>query len=173
MNIFSGGGMLPPKFNFIDILRGFLGGTISIGGLSLLTKISTHSWLMAPFGATCVLLFAVSASPLAQPRNVIGGHLISTLIGLAFFYFFGDDPWVIATAVGTSIAAMQFFRIVHPPAGADPIVIIAAGTYGLDFMIFPVLFGSIFLVAVAAMINNVSPVNKWPTYWLGQSKQEQ
>lgn len=166
---FYGGGKLPPKPKFIDVLRGFVGGFIGIFGLSFLTSFTGYPMLMAPFGATCVILFAASASPLAQPRNVIGGHLISTFIGLSAFYLFGGSAFVMAIAVGGAIVAMQFLRVVHPPAGANPIVIILAGTYGFDFMVFPVLLGCVFLVGIASIINNLGTTNKWPTYWYGFS----
>ncbi|MCY7295417.1 HPP family protein [Alteromonas sp. a30] len=173
MGKLSGGGALPPKPTSTDLIRGFVGGFIGILGLSLLTKLVDQPLLMAPFGATCVILFAASASPLAQPRNVIGGHFVSTLIGLVALYTLGNDMVVVAASVGLSVAAMQFFRVVHPPAGANPIVVLIAGAgadgYGFDFLVFPVLLGAIFLVGVASLINNVGSPNKWPLYWYGLS----
>jgi CBS-domain-containing membrane protein len=172
MSKLSGGGQLPKRPEFKEMLRGLVGGFISIFGLTLLTDITTYPMLMAPFGATCVILYAASASPLAQPRNVIGGHLVSAFIGLLALYLFGSSAVVMAFAVGASIAAMQFFRVVHPPAGANPLVIIIAGISGFDFLLFPVLFGSIFLVGVAAIINNIGLDNKWPVYWHGFSRKK-
>ncbi|HAS25519.1 MAG TPA: HPP family protein, partial [Vibrio sp.] len=66
----SGGGALPPKASISQLIKGFIGGTLGILILCLLAESSGVAWLMAPFGATCVLLFAVPTSPLAQPRNV-------------------------------------------------------------------------------------------------------
>lgn len=169
MGKLSGGGALPPKPKSTDLLRSFAGGFIGILGLSLLTKLVNQPMLMAPFGATCVILFAASASPLAQPRNVIGGHFVATFIGLVALYAVGDDIVTMAASVGLTIVAMQFFRVVHPPAGANPIVIMVAGSYGFDFLVFPVLLGSIFLVGVASLINNVGSPNNWPVYWYGLS----
>ncbi|KZN34534.1 HPP family protein [Pseudoalteromonas luteoviolacea] len=173
MRKFSGGGALPPKVKFIELLRGFTGGVVGIWGLFFISSLTQYPLLMAPFGATCVILFAASASPLAQPRNVIGGHFISALIGLVAFLVFGDAPWVMAVSVGLAISAMQFFRVVHPPAGANPIVIILAGSYHFDFLIFPVLFGSLFLVGIASLINNIGIGKKWPIYWYGSSSKQQ
>ncbi|GIZ16513.1 hypothetical protein RCZ15_24140 [Capnocytophaga catalasegens] len=79
---------------------------------------------MAPFGATCVLAFGVPNSPLAQPRNIIGGHLISTLIELLCLYLPGNQWYSLALGVGLSIGIMQLTKTTHPPAGADPIVVI-------------------------------------------------
>ena len=170
MKKLSGGGELPKRPALKEIFRGLLGGFISIFGLTVLTDITTYPMLMAPFGATCVILFAASASPLAQPRNVIGGHLVSAFIGLLALYLFGNSALVMAFSVGAAIAAMQFFRVVHPPAGANPLVIIMAGISGFDFLLFPVLLGSIFLVGVASVINNIGIDNKWPVYWHGFSR---
>lgn len=169
MGKLSGGGALPPKPKATDLLRSFVGGFVGILGLSLLTKLVDQPILMAPFGATCVILFAASASPLAQPRNVIGGHFVASLIGLIALYAIGDDIYTMAAAVGLTIVAMQYLRVLHPPAGANPIVIIIAGSYGFDFLVFPTLLGSIFLVGVASLINNVGSPNNWPVYWHGLS----
>jgi CBS-domain-containing membrane protein len=123
---------------------------------------------MAPFGASCVILFAVSQSPLAQPRNVIFGHLISAFIGLLFLKLLGDSVFVIAFSVGCTIAAMQFLRCVHPPAGANPLVILLTANqvnYDFSFLLFPVLSGSIALVIIAYIVNNLIGKSKWPIYW--------
>ena len=169
MNRASTTHLLPPKPETSALLRGFLGGFVAIMGLLLLTNLTQQPLLMAPFGATCVLLFAASSSPLAQPRNVIGGHLVSALIGLIALQAFGSHDIVIAASVGLAIVAMQYFRVVHPPAGANPLVIFLTSTSTFDFLIFPVLLGSICLVAMAALINNIGK-STWPLYWYGQSK---
>ncbi|WP_438462147.1 HPP family protein [Marinomonas sp. PE14-40] len=168
MGRFSGGGKLVPKPDAKVIATGFIGGFVGILSLALLTNWSGYPLLMAPFGATCVILFTAAAAPFAQPRNVIGGHFISALVGLVALYFFGQGPIVMAFAVATAIAAMQFFRAVHPPAGANPLVILMAGSAGFDFLLLPVLLGSIILVGVAAVINNVKADAKWPLYWIGK-----
>lgn len=157
-----------PKKN--EILRSLIGGTISIFLLLTLTKLTGNLYIMAPFGATCVILYAVSQSPLAQPRNVIFGHLISAFIGLFFLKFFPDSILTIALSVGCAIALMQVFKCVHPPAGANPLVILLTANsinYEWSFLVFPVLLGSIALVLVATVINNIKTNNKWPLYGLG------
>lgn len=169
MKRLSGGGSLPQKPSLSELQRGFFGGFISILGLAGLSTLG-HPFLMAPFGATCVILFAASAAPFAQPRNVIGGHLVSVFVGLVALFLLGDGIFSMALAVGLAIASMQYLRVVHPPAGANPLVVIMAGSYGFDFMIFPVLLGSIFLVGVASIINNLGKDKKWPVYWYGISR---
>jgi CBS-domain-containing membrane protein len=105
--------------------------------------------LIAPFGASCVLVFAIPQSPLAQPRNVIGGHLISTAAGLSVFGMLGQTPLAFALGVGLAIAAMLLTGTVHPPAGADPIVVILAGA-SWPFLFVPVLIGTVCIVLLGA-----------------------
>jgi len=78
---------------------------------------------MAPFGATCVLLFSTPSSPLSQLANVIGGHFVSTAIGLLLQNFLPAEWWSLGLAVGLAIAAMAALRVTHPPARADPLVV--------------------------------------------------
>ncbi|MBP6115437.1 MAG: HPP family protein [Neisseriaceae bacterium] len=165
-----GGGVLPAKASYGGLLRGFLGGVLSIVFLGLLQPMVGAPLLMAPFGASCVLLFAASSSPLAQPRNVIGGHLLSAGVGLLMLHGFGSSLLSMAIAVGLAIVLMQWFRMVHPPAGGNPLVVLLAPTVpplGWDFLLFPVLFGAVGLVLIAALVNNVGPRHAWPVYWRG------
>lgn len=175
MKKLSGGGVLPPGPKLIHIIKGIIGGTLGIYVLSYLSQFTEEPWLIAPFGATCVLLFAVPTSPLAQPRNVIGGHFITALVGLTALYLFGDSMLVLSLAVGIAIGAMQYTRTLHPPAGANPIVIMIAGqqAVGFDFLLMPVLSGSIVLVMIASLLNNASKEERWPYYWHGFSRQKE
>ena len=140
----------------MKILTGFLGGFISILILLLLTHYTTYPLIMAPFGATCVLLYAAAQSPLAQPKNVILGHFISALIGLVILHTLGSSLLSIAFAVGLTIAAMQFLDCIHPPAGANPLVILLSPIpLHFDFLLFPVLLGAVVLVIISK-INLIS-----------------
>jgi CBS-domain-containing membrane protein len=131
-----------------EALLAGLGGTLTIGVLAICARIAVTPLIIAPFGVSCVLLFAVPASPLAQPRNVIGGHMLSALIGLAVVAAMGPSPVAMAVAVGLAIAAMRLTGTLHPPAGADPIVVIAAGAPWWFFAV-PVGVGAAVLVASA------------------------
>ncbi len=141
-----------------------VGGFIAIAIISLLTYHTGSAFLMAPFGATCVLAFGVPDSPLAQPRNIIGGHLLSTLIGIICLYIFGNTWYSLSIAVGLSIGLMQITRTTHPPAGADPIVVIL-GAKTLLFVVNPVLSGAIVITTIALIFNNLNTNRKYPTYW--------
>ncbi|MCX8711363.1 HPP family protein [Gilliamella sp. B3464] len=166
---FWGSEKLPNRPKLLDLFQGLLGGTLAILTLEYLTIYSGSYFIMTPFGASCVILFAVSQSPLAQPRNVIFGHLISAFIGLVFLKLFGDSVFIAALAVSCAIAAMQFLRCVHPPAGANPLVILLTASqinYDFSFLLFPVLSGSVSLVIIAYVVNNLLSKNQWPIYWL-------
>lgn len=161
---------IPSPSSKLDALRSLIGGTLSILVLLLLGKWTQNLFIMAPFGATCVLLYAAAQSPLAQPRNIIFGHFISAFIGLFFLKFFGVSIYTMAISVGCAIAIMQLLRCVHPPAGANPLLILLTGHnihYEWSFLIFPVLFGSIALILIAHLVNNIKAKQKWPLYGLG------
>lgn len=120
--------------------------TVAIGLLSYADAWSGHGlWLMAPFGATAVLVFGVPDSPLAQPKNVIVGHVITATIGLVFYHFVPVEPWSLACATGLAISAMLLTKTTHPPAGANPLLIMLTGQ-SWSFLVTPVLFGAVTIV---------------------------
>ncbi|WP_168012327.1 HPP family protein [Halomonas salinarum] len=162
----KGGGTLPARPDNLQIFTGLIGGISGIGFVAWLTRITEVPLLMAPFGATCVLLFAAPNVPLAQPRNVIGGHFVAALVGLVVMQLMGTGILAMAVGVGLAIALMQALRVVHPPAGANPLVVMMSGAVGYDFLLMPVLAGSVSLVLVALLINNLGSERRWPTYWL-------
>lgn len=145
-------------------LLSLIGAALAIGATGWLSQVSGALWLMAPFGASCVLAFGMPDSPLAQPRNIIGGHVIATLVGLAVLHTLGDSWWSAALAVGLALAAMQQTRTLHAPAGANPLVVIASHA-PLSFVVTPVLAGSLVIVAVAWCLNNARQTNSYPKYW--------
>lgn len=127
-------------------LAGF-GGALCIGLLAYLNSLGQAPLLIAPFGASCVLVFGVPASPFARPRNVIGGHFLAALMGLLAVFFLG--PGIVGTAlgVGLAITVMLITDTTHPPAGAVPIVV-ALMKPGWFFLITPVLVGACIITMV-------------------------
>ncbi|QOS88857.1 MULTISPECIES: HPP family protein [Peribacillus] len=161
----KGKGRSPLQINVKDAITGLIGGFSTIFALILLTKITSAVWLMAPFGASCVLAFGLWNAPLSQPRNIIGGHFVSTFVGLASYHFFGDEPWAIGLAVGLAIAVMMLTKTTHPPAGADPLVVML-GHYSWSYLFTPVLIGSVIIVLLALFINNLRSNRSYPTFWI-------
>jgi CBS-domain-containing membrane protein len=144
----------PPQPIRNALLAG-IGGVLAIGSVGAFTAYAHAPFIMAPFGASCVLLFSVPASPLSQPANVIGGHVVATLVGLLLRLVLPDAWWAAALAVGLAIALMAALRVTHPPAGADPLVVFAADP-GFAFLIMPVLAGACVLVAIATLFHRAS-----------------
>lgn len=161
-----GGEDAPPRARIRDIVLSGIGGMAAISLLALLTTSVGVPALMAPLGASCFLVFAAHESPFAQPRNVIGGHLVSTIVGMLVLGVFGADWWAMGLAVGLSIAAMQVTRTGHPPAGADPIVVLLVNP-GWSFLAMPVLLGAAIIVGTAVIFNNLRSGPAYPRYWRG------
>lgn len=133
------------------------GGFLAVACLAILSEQTSILLLMAPFGASCVLLFSAPQAPLSQPLNVVGGHVVATLIGLILRANLPPTWWAMALAVGLAIAAMVALRITHPPAGADPIVVFTANP-GFGFLYFPVFAGAVMLVLVAILFHRLCGV---------------
>lgn len=161
----KGKGRSPLKVNMKDALTGLIGGFLTISILVILTNMTGSLWLMAPFGASCVLAFGAWNAPLSQPRNIIGGHFISTFVGLFMYHFVGVNPWAIGLAVGLATALMMITKTTHPPAGADPLVVML-GAYGWSYLITPVIIGTLIIVCFALIINNLRSNREYPVFWL-------
>ncbi|QZH76104.1 MAG: HPP family protein [Erythrobacter sp.] len=154
----------------IGWLRGAVGATIAIGCSALLTRLllgqnsADLPWLVAPLGASAVLVFAVPASPLAQPWPVIGGNLLSALIGLGLGAYLGS-PWLAASlAVGLAIACMSLARCLHPPGGASALLC-ALGASGPEMWSWPHLVPiatNVVMLAVAGWAYNNATGHHWP-----------
>lgn len=131
------------------LLAGLLGRAFGGGAGAL-------PWLVAPIGASAVLVFAVPASPFAQPWAVLGGNGVSTLIGIALASALGSAPWVAALAVGCAIAAMFWLRCLHPPGGACALLVTLGGVHDPAFVLHPVLLNSVLLVAAGIAYNSAT-----------------
>lgn len=139
------------QYSISDLVKALVGASLSIAVLLYLTQLSHQLWIMAPFGASCVLLYAA-----AQPKNVIIGHVVSAAIGLAFAHYIPINIATIAFAVGLAIVLMQILACVHPPAGANPLLILLSASsvhYDWDFLVFPVLTGAVILIVIAQLMH--------------------
>jgi len=122
--------------------------------------VSRHSskpsnlWLIPPFGASMVLVMSVHESPLAHPRNILFGHVLSALSGVFVFSMLGFSSLSVGLAVGLAIFLMMATKTVHPPAGANPIIAVL-GAKGIGFVLMPVAVGASFIVLFAIIYNKL------------------
>jgi len=143
------------KLNFLRILGSSTGCFLGIGIIAYITTTTGTAFIMPPFGATCVIAFVIPKSDFAKPRNIICGHFLSSLVGIICLSYMGTEWWSYAIAVGMCTAIMQLTRTLHPPAAADPVLLIMQGSVSLTFLITPVLLGSCILVLIAMIYNNL------------------
>lgn len=130
--------------------------------------------LIASMGASAVLLFAVPHGAMSQPWNVIGGHMVSALIGVVLHMLISDPALAAGLAAGLAIIAMLYLGCLHPPGGASALIPILSGTaadeYGLTLVLFPIGFGAILIVAFAVIYNLPFAWRRYPlTLWQRQS----
>ena len=124
-----------------------------IGVLALLTFESPYGvWLMFSFGSTALILFVFHDSEFARAKNIFFGHLISIIIGILFNQFMGMSFISLGLSVGFCVTIMMYLKIVHPPAAANPIIALFADV-SYDFILFPVMSGSVVLIVLAYLIN--------------------
>lgn len=160
-----GGEKVSHRTNFADAFTGGFGSFIAIITLLFLTNATGTTWLMASFGASCVLVFGAWNAPFSQPLNIIGGNFISGVIGISMYMLLGSSMLSISLAVSLTIITMMLTRTVHPPAGGNPIIIILGG-YGWSYLWAPILIGSIIIVILAVLINNIRQNRKYPLFWI-------
>ena len=143
------------KQALINALFSSLGAFVCIGFLAYLnSSIEGAIWLIPPFGASMVLVMSVHESPLAKPKNLILGHILSALSGVIIFYFLGNTFISLGFGVALAIFVMMITNTVHPPAGANPIIVILTGQ-SLDFIFLPVALGAIIIVVFAYLYNKL------------------
>lgn len=154
----------------------FLGAFFGIGLIALLQSQylfkQENIFLIGSFGASCVLIYGAIQSPLAQPRNLVGGHVISALIRVTVFKIVPDIIWLSAPlAVAFSIVAMQYTKTLHPPGGATALIAVSSTgkipELGYWYVLSPVLSGCLILLVVALVFNNMTKHRSYPnsTKW--------
>ncbi len=165
----------PPRVNVPEVLWSWLGAFLGISAVAYINfnvLAGTNLLiLIASFGASAVLIFGAIKSPLAQPRNLVGGHILSALIGVACYKIFWAQPWVACSiAVATVIAVMHLTKTLHPPAGATALIAIIGDdrihSLGFTYAILPVGLGAMILLLVALLFNNISRNRRYPEFWI-------
>ncbi len=158
--------------DFREHFWAFLGAFVGMGIIAYLQynmfPKQDYVLLIGSFGASCVLVYGVIQSPLAQPRNLIGGHLISALVGVTAAKLFPDMIWLAsAVAVALSIVMMQITKTLHPPGGATALIAVTGSPaiikLGYWYVLSPVLSGATILLIVALIFNNMTSKRQYPT----------
>tara|TARA_B100000780_G_scaffold276346_1_gene244729 strand:- start:1036 stop:1506 length:471 start_codon:yes stop_codon:yes gene_type:complete len=146
------------------LIAGF-SASIIIGVLAFLSfETSTGYWLMISFGATSLIVFVLHDKEFAQPGNIFFGHLLGIIVGILFNEFMGMSSISVALAVGATITLMMYLKIVHPPAAANPLIALFADV-SIEYIIFPVIAGSLIIIIISVIINRLILKRNYPTRW--------
>ncbi|MDP7414783.1 MAG: HPP family protein [SAR202 cluster bacterium] len=156
-----------------EIAWAWVGSALGIGIIAVLSneyfEPADSLLLIGSFGASAVLVYAAIAAPLSQPRNLIGGHIISAIIGVALFQIFGDNFVGAGLAVSLAIAAMMATDTLHPPGGATALIAVIGGEVihdlGLFYVLAPAALGAVILLLIALIVNNISSSRRYPVNW--------
>ncbi len=149
-----------------DIEKSILAGLFSTATLLALTLLTYKTelglFLITSFGSSMALLFGYPESTFSQPKNIFFGHLLTSSIGIVFLYIVPLPVYLlIPLAVGFSIALMMLMNVVHPPAGANPIIVIMGGV-SLDYLINPIIIGSLIILFFGVILNRLILKKKYP-----------
>tara|TARA_E500000178_G_scaffold7706_1_gene7666 strand:- start:678 stop:1142 length:465 start_codon:yes stop_codon:yes gene_type:complete len=149
-----------------NLKQSFLAGLFSIITIGILTFLTYKTefgiFLLASFGSSMVLLYGYPESPFAQPKNVFFGHLVTAIIGLIFLHFVPLPIFItIPLAVGFGVGLMILLNVTHPPAGGNPIIVII-GSVSVDYLLSPVILGSIIIIISAIIINRFILKKSYP-----------
>ena len=129
--------------------------SIIIGLLSFLSfETSTGFWLMFSFGSTTLIVLLFHESEFAQPKNIFFGHLLGIIIGILFNELIGISFISLGLAVGTTVTLMIYFRLIHPPAAANPLIALFADV-SYNYIFFPVIAGSVVIIILSIIINKI------------------
>jgi CBS-domain-containing membrane protein len=154
-----------------QILWSWIGAFTGIALVSIITSFALEgtgmTLVIGSFGASAVLIYGAVDSPLAQPRNLLGGHIFSALVGVIAFQLFSEQIWLAAPlAVATAIAMMQFTDTLHPPGGATALIAVIGGEQihqlGYLYVFFPVATGAVLMLFVALLVNHIAPGRTLP-----------
>lgn len=158
--------------DFTEHFWAFIGSFIGLGIIAFLEyksfPQSDFVFLIGSFGASCVLVYGVIQSPLAQPRNLVGGHLVSAIIGVTIQKLLPELIWIAAPlAVSLSIVFMQITKTLHPPGGATALIAVTGSAeiknLGYMYVVSPVLSGALILLIIALIFNNLTSKRSYPS----------
>ena len=142
-----------------------ISAAIVISILAYLTlETSSGIWLMFSFGATVFIVFVLYELETAQPKNIFFGHLISILVGIIFNETVGLSFYSLGLSVGIAVVLMVYFKVMHPPAASNPLVALTMDL-SFDFILFPVITGTIIIILMSILINRIILKRNYPKKW--------
>jgi CBS-domain-containing membrane protein len=165
----------PPRVSISEIAWSWIGAFLGIGAVAYvsydLVDRTDLVMVIGSFGASAVLIYGAIKSPLAQPRNLMGGHIFSALVGVASYQLLTAHVWLAAAvAVATAIAVMHATKTLHPPGGATALIaVIGSETIhdlGFLYVVIPAGLGPAIMLLVALLVNNIPRTRKYPEFWL-------
>lgn len=171
----KGGTQSPPAPHLSEIAWSWAGAFLGIAAVALISYKAfagtALTLIIGSFGASAVLIFGAIKSPLAQPRNLIGGHILSALIGVTSYQLFQGHLWFAASfAVATAIAVMHATKTLHPPGGATALIAVIGGekinSLGFLYALIPAGLGALVMLIIALIVNNIPKSRKYPEFWL-------
>ena len=165
----------PPRVSNAEVLWSWAGAFLGMGAVAMASRSVLagvdHGLMIGSLGASAVLVFGAPRSPLAQPRNLVGGHVLSALVGvLCYQWVGGPEGFAAALAVASAIALMHLTRTLHPPGGATALIAVGGGDgihdLGFSYVLAPVGLGAAILVLVGVLVNNIPASRRYPEFWL-------
>lgn len=164
----------PPRVSNAEIFWSWIGAFLGIALVAwvdqLFFKGLDLKLMIGSFGASAVLAYGAVRSPLAQPRNLVGGHVLSAIVGVLCWKLFHQYPWLAqALAVATAIALMHATRTLHPPGGATALIAVIGSPeihqLGFMYVLIPATVGPLILLLVALLVNNIPESRRYPEIW--------
>ena len=164
----------PPRVSLTEIAWSWIGSFLGIAAVAYcnfdMLEGTDLVMVIGSFGASAVLIYGAVKSPLAQPRNLIGGHVISAVIGVACYQALGTQMWLASSvAVATAIAVMHATKTLHPPGGATALIAVIGSekihALGYLYALVPAGLGAIIMLVIALLVNNIPESRKYPEYW--------
>ena len=165
----------PPRVRVAEIVWSWIGAFIGIAAVAYanynVLEQTDFVMVIGSFGATAVLLYGAIKSPLAQPRNCLGGHLISAVIGVTCYKLFPTHLWFASSlAVSTAIAAMHATKTLHPPGGATALIAVIGSnkihSLGYLYALIPTGLGAAIMLVIALLVNNIPKSRRYPQFWI-------
>tara|TARA_B100001559_G_scaffold231235_1_gene194692 strand:- start:265 stop:735 length:471 start_codon:yes stop_codon:yes gene_type:complete len=149
---------------FEPIVAG-VSASIIIGVLAFLSfETSTGFWLMFSFGSTTLIVLIFYESEFAQPGNIFFGHILGIVVGILFNEFIGMSFISLGLAVGSTVTLMIYLKVIHPPAAANPLIALFADV-SLEYILFPVILGSLLIILISIIINRFVLKRNYPLKW--------